>query len=174
MAPIAVRRATVALALRGGVAAVGVAFALASSGCGTVRTLTRTVTVRHTVTETVTRTTVRQAPVAIYVPEVSGGPQYKPTEIDISADAADIWGITRWISYGGSTAKAIAVTWHNDCNPDCASGHGTQATTTILLSDPTPCDGVPAYSVFEVMKSSNESVASDGEEQDLRTLCGGQ
>jgi hypothetical protein len=149
--------------------------AVLASACGGART--STVTVRHTVTRTVTttatRTVVTHAPVAIYVPETGGPPQYKPSGIEISADSGNIWGIKRWLSYGGDTARAIATTWHENCTPSCAEGHRKAATTTIVLSDPIPCMGVPAYSGFEVMKSSDQQVASDGEEQDLSGLCKG-
>ena len=140
-------------------------------GCGstTVRTVIKTRTV--TVTSTATRTA--EAPQPIYVPETGGPPQYKPSAIYISGDAGDIWSIRRWITYGGDTAEAIATTSTNDCDPTCASGHETSATVRILFSSRIPCKGVPAYAGFEVMRSSNASVAPVGSERDLELLCRG-
>jgi hypothetical protein len=131
--------------------------------------VTHTVTEAVSVTQTVTHTI--QAPQAIYVPQAGGKPEYKPSGIYISGDSGNIWAIKRWLSYGGESADAIATTEANDCTPDCASGHRTRATTTIRLSRRVPCDGVPAYAGFEVIKSSNEAVASVGSEQDLEALC---
>jgi hypothetical protein len=144
-------------------------FACVIVGCGATRTLTQTVTKTATVTETLTRTL--QAPQPIYVPETGGKPEYKPSGIYISADSGNIWVIKRWLSYGGEFADAIATTQANDCTPNCASGHRTTATTTIRLSRRIPCGSVPGYAGFEVLKSSDESVAPVGSEQDLEALC---
>ena len=95
----------------------------------------------------------------------------KPSAIYISADAGDIWLIKRWLRYGRPAAEAIATTEVNDCTPTCAGGHRTSATTTILFSRRVARGGVPAYAGFEVMKSSDESVAAVGDERDLEGLC---
>lgn len=112
-----------------------------------------------------------QATQPIYVPETVGPPEYKPSTISISADSGNQWGIVRWLSYGGETATAIATTWMQDCDPNCAQGKTTEATTTIRFSRRIACKGVPAYAGFEVTKSSDETVAPVGSLQDLSVLC---
>jgi hypothetical protein len=107
----------------------------------------------------------------IYVPQLAGKPRYKPGAIAFSADSGNIWGINRWLSYGGQTADAMASALSNDCTPDCATGHKTYALTRIRLSGFAPCGGALAYAWFEVISSSNESVAYVGERQQLESLC---
>jgi hypothetical protein len=75
------------------------------------------------------------------------------------------------LSYGGDTAKAIAVTETNDCDPTCVAGHHKVATTTIMFSRRIPCKGVPAYAGFKVLATTDPSVAAEGGERDLQQLC---
>jgi hypothetical protein len=109
----------------------------------------------------------------VYVPETGGTAQYKPTAIYLSGDSGDIWGIKRWLSYGGRTADAMATTSKNDCNPNCAEGHRTNATTRIRLSGIAVCGSVPAYSWLEVISTTNRSVAPVGRLQHLASVCPG-
>jgi hypothetical protein len=113
----------------------------------------------------------RAQPQRIYVPQMAEKPQYKPSGIGFSADSGNVWGIQRWLSYGGQTADAIATTSTNDCTPTCAEGHVVSATTHIRFSGNTYCGGRTAYAWFEVIASSNKAVAHVGELQNLESLC---
>lgn len=108
----------------------------------------------------------------VYVPQLGGAPVYKPAGIGLSVDGGDIWQIRRWVSYGGVTARAIAVTHVNDCKPSCVGGHRTYAATTIVFESRVPCKGVSAYAHFRVVRSTNETVAPVGSGRDLTRLCG--
>lgn len=99
-------------------------------------------------------------------------PAYKPNGIDFSSDGGDDWGIDKWLSYGGPTARANADTESNDCVPDCANGHRTLAFTTIEFSGRVPCYGRSAYARFTVTQTSNSSVAPIGSGRDLTQYCG--
>jgi uncharacterized protein YecT (DUF1311 family) len=114
------------------------------------------------------------APRRMYVPQPYGlgPPLFKPPYAFQSADGADDWSIERWISYGGPTARAIAVADLNDCTPSCADGHHSLATTTIVFQGRVPCDGVLAYASFRVVRSTNAAVAAVGTGQDLTQSCG--
>jgi uncharacterized protein YecT (DUF1311 family) len=90
----------------------------------------------------------------------------------LSVDGGDIWYIRRWISYGGTIARAVAHTESNDCKPSCVGGHRTPATTTIVFEGRVPCKGRLAYVRFRVVRSSNESVAAVGDARDLTRFCG--
>ncbi|MGH2862297.1 MAG: hypothetical protein ACRDLT_12455 [Solirubrobacteraceae bacterium] len=82
------------------------------------------------------------------------------------------WDVTRWLSYGGTTAKAIAWTYVNTCERSCAGGPHIQAKTTVVLSGRVPCDGVSAYADFRVVKTSNAKAAPVGDSIDLWEFCG--
>jgi uncharacterized protein YecT (DUF1311 family) len=108
----------------------------------------------------------------VYVPQLAAVPAYKPAGIGLSVDGGDIWRISRWVSYGGPTARAIADTHVNDCKPSCVGGRRTYATATIVFEGRVPCKGFSAYARFRVVRSSNESVAPVGSGRDLTRLCG--
>lgn len=109
----------------------------------------------------------------IYVPQAGGKAQYKPSEIVLSADGGNVWKIGRWLTYGGRTADAIAVTSHDDCKPSCADGRRVSSRTRIRFSGSVSCGGVLAYAWFQVIASTRKSVAPVGEVQDLESLCPG-
>ncbi len=108
----------------------------------------------------------------IYVPQLEAAPLYKPGAVGFSVDGGDIWGIDRWISYGGRTARAVARTHTNDCVPSCVGGHRAYATTTVLFEGRVPCKGVRAYASFHVVRTTNASVAAVGDVRDLTSQCG--
>lgn len=109
----------------------------------------------------------------IYVPQLAGKAQYKPSEISFSGDSGNVWRIRRWLSYGGRTAAAVAVTSRDDCNPNCASGHHTTASTHVQLSGLFTCGSRAAYAWFEVISTTRRSVAPVGEIQSLENVCPG-
>lgn len=96
----------------------------------------------------------------------------KRRRLGFSVEGGDIWQIDRWISYGGLTARAVARTHSNDCVPSCVAGHRASASTTILFAGRVPCKGVRAYGSFQVVRTTNPSVAEAGEIRDLMHLCG--
>ena len=96
----------------------------------------------------------------------------KRRRLGFSVEGGDIWQIDRWISYGGLTARAVARTHSNDCVPSCVAGHRASASTTILFAGRVPCKGVRAYGSFQVVRTTNPSVAEAGEIRDLTHLCG--
>jgi uncharacterized protein YecT (DUF1311 family) len=108
----------------------------------------------------------------IDVPSMDGPPVHEPMQIDLSSDGGDDWAISKWLSYGGRTARASAQTESNDCVPDCATGTRALATTTIVFSGEVPCYGRLAYAQFTVARTSNRSVAAVGSGRDLTGYCG--
>jgi hypothetical protein len=94
----------------------------------------------------------------VYVPNVSPGggtPEYKPFSLDFSVDSGTIYGIKRWVTYGGRTARALTVWGSNNCTPSCANGHITNVTFELTLSGRIACDGKTAYSTLIVTQSSD-------------------
>jgi hypothetical protein len=151
--------------------ALGIALIVASAaGCAASKTVTSTVVRTTTVTATETLVRTQKPEPTIYVPEAGGTPEYKPANIYIGASSSG-YSITKWLSYGGPTARAIATFDSNDCTPTCAQGHITTIRLTILLSQRTPCKGVPAYAQLAVVRSDNEALMNTGHEDDLSALC---
>jgi len=101
------------------------------------------------------------------------GPLYKAYDYS-SDDGALQWHVTRWLSYSGPSAKAIATVYWNKCTPTCAGGTFVHAKTTVVFSGRVPCEGVSAYATYRVVKTSNAEVAQVGETYDLWEFCGYQ
>jgi hypothetical protein len=97
----------------------------------------------------------------VYVPNVSPGggtPVYKPLSLDFSVDSGQIYGIKRWVTYGRSAARALAVWGSNNCTPSCANGHITSVTFQLTLSGARACDGRTAYGTLIVSQSSDAAL----------------
>lgn len=105
----------------------------------------------------------------VYVPREGGTPLYK----SYSSPGQNVtWDVTKWLSYGGPSAKAIAWTYVNTCERSCAGGPHIQARTTVAFNGRVPCDGVSAYAAYRVIKTSNPKAAPVGEVVNLWGLCG--
>jgi len=105
----------------------------------------------------------------VYVPWEGGAPLYKAY---LAPGANYSWQVTRWLSYGGASAKAIATNLNNNCVPTCASGRHEYAVTTIVFTGRVPCDDVSAYARYRVVKTSNAAVAPVGLTYALWGWCG--
>lgn len=105
----------------------------------------------------------------VYVPWEGGAPVYK-AYLDPGANYS--WEVTRWLSYGGPSAKAIATNLNDNCVPTCINGRYEYATTTIVFTGRVPCDGVPAYASYRVVKTSNPALAPVGSTYVLWSWCG--
>lgn len=96
-----------------------------------------------------------------------------PGRVQTGGDLLGVSGggfeITRWRTYGGNLAVADAKIGHNDCAPNCGSGHMTFSTVVIHLTRIAPCKGSPAYAEAEIMKSSDP--AEEGSITDLAAFC---
>lgn len=109
----------------------------------------------------------------LYVPVPDGGVTYRPTGgFLISPDGANQWSISRWLSYGGATARATAEQAVNDCTPSCVDGHHSSATVTVVFSGRAPCEGENAYAEMTVTQTSKPSVTPVGSGLDLTAFCG--
>lgn len=105
----------------------------------------------------------------VYVPQAVGSPLYK--SYATTGQNVD-FGVTRWLSYGGASAKAIATTYVNTCARSCAGGPWVHARMTIVFSGRVPCDGVSAYATYRVLRTSNPAAARVGDTADLWSFCG--
>lgn len=106
----------------------------------------------------------------VFVPQ-RGGPLYRA--YGYQSDSGNVeWGVARWLSYGGPSAKAIATTDVNTCARSCVGGPWVHARTTIVFSGRVPCDGVLAYARYRVTRTSNAAAAPVGETIDLSSFCG--
>jgi len=151
---------------------VAVATLCFATACGP-KTIKKTSVTTATTTTTVTARAKPLPPQpAIYVPQAGGPPEYEPRAI-YTGVSGNVYSVTRWLTYGGESAKAEATWQFNDCSPTCAGGHTRNISATIVLSRRTPCKGVPAYASLEVMTSSDDSVLSAGHIEDLASLCTG-
>jgi hypothetical protein len=90
----------------------------------------------------------------------------------LSPGANYSWQVTRWLSYGGASAKAIATNLNNNCVPSCAQARHEYAVTTIVFTGRVPCDGVSGYARYRVVKTSNAAAAPVGFTYPLSWFCG--
>jgi hypothetical protein len=73
---------------------------------------------------------------------------YKPTQVVLGAGTPikDV----RWLSYGGSSARAEGMLAVNDCQPTCAAGHITWEPTSFSVSYMGPCKGKRSYRLISI------------------------
>jgi hypothetical protein len=73
---------------------------------------------------------------------------YKPTRVVLGAGTPikDV----RWVSYGGSTARAHGMLAVNDCQPTCAAGHVTLEPISFSVTYIGPCKSKRSYRLISI------------------------
>jgi hypothetical protein len=143
-------------------AALGVVASLALASCGT--TTTKTVTKRvsapapatttastpatTTATTSVTTavTTPATATAAVYFRGADGGPQQRPSSLQLTGDGTLFVASVQWISWGGPAATGTGNAEYHGCTPNCAQAPPHNALVAIRLFGIRVCAGRQYYS----------------------------